>query len=106
MSIQDDDQSRQLVNCSQQYPSQYGQPTMSQLTPGQAPAKSGGLMDYIKRNKLTVAIILILIIGLIWWFFFRKGTKVDVTTNVVAPQPMVVPRTVPTVSGQVSSRMR
>lgn len=52
-----------------------------QLVPLQTPPSSGGFMDYIKRNKLLVAIVIIIIVGLIWWFCIKKNKLTDATPS-------------------------
>jgi plastocyanin domain-containing protein len=41
---------------------------------------SGGFMNYVKNNKLTVAIVIIILIALIWWFCMRKPNTSSVST--------------------------
>ena len=45
---------------------------------------SGGFMDWIKNNKLAFLIGILILAGLIWYFFMRKpaGANINVTTNV------------------------
>lgn len=49
----------------------YNEEQNPQIMPLQ-PAKSGGFMEYVKNNKVTVFIVILIIIGLIWWFCIKK----------------------------------
>ncbi|AGC02081.1 hypothetical protein H012_gp376 [Acanthamoeba polyphaga moumouvirus] len=61
-----EDLNRQMLALQQQQPAQPIQPAQS----------SGGFMDYIRNNKLTVFLILLALAALIWWFCFRKPKTV------------------------------
>lgn len=49
---------------------------MVPIQPIQAPSNPG-LMDYVRNNKLAVAIVILILIGLIWWFCIRKNGNKD-----------------------------
>ncbi|AFX92710.1 hypothetical protein CE11_00684 [Megavirus courdo11] len=51
--------------------------------PVQPAQTSGGFMDFIKNNKLTVLIIVLIIAALIWWFCFRKPKDVAAVNGAV-----------------------
>jgi hypothetical protein len=46
------------------------------------PQSSSSFMDYVRDHKLAVAIVIIVIIGLIWWFCIRKNTGASASTTV------------------------
>lgn len=62
------------------------------VTPLQ-PANSSGFMDYIKNHKMGVLIGLIILIGLIWWFCFRKKNNVDATVTSTGSTTYAIPGT-------------
>ncbi|XWV26019.1 hypothetical protein QJ857_gp1061 [Tupanvirus soda lake] len=76
-----DDQNRPLM------PMQPIQP----IQPVQPATGSGGFMDYVRNNRMTVIIAVLILIGLIWWFCMRKpdGANVNITTNVPSATPAV-----------------
>ena len=63
---------------------QYNDPDnqMLPIQPAPAPAPTGGFVNFVKNNKLAVAIGLLLLIGLIWWFCIRKKTGTPTVTNI------------------------
>lgn len=40
---------------------------------------TNNLMNFIRNNKLTVAIIVLALLGLIWWFCMRRKSTTTVT---------------------------
>lgn len=68
----------------------YEDPTsqvITQLPPGavsqSAASSGGGFMNWVKSNKLWVAIGILVLIALIWWFCIRKksGAATDITVT-------------------------
>ena len=62
------------------------QPLLQQLTASQS--NQGGFMNYIKNHKLAVAIAILILIFLIWWFCMRKKAPTTGTNITVAPNPI------------------
>lgn len=61
---------------------------MPPMQPIPAPVTStGGFMDFIKNNKLAVAIAIIILIALIWWFCIRKNGDSDKSTTITTMSP-------------------
>lgn len=64
----------------QRYTQQNATMQPMQMSP---PAPKGGLMDYVRNNKITVLIVIVIIIALLWWFCFRS--KKDSTVTITTP---------------------
>lgn len=59
---------------------QYDDPNNQMLPIQQAPAQStGGFTNFVKNNKLAVAIAILILIALIWWFCIKKNGDKGVT---------------------------
>lgn len=76
-----DEPNKQVVNIQPQYPPQYQQyPPQIQVK-----QEDTGFWHWIKHNKLATIIIILIIIGLIWWFCYKKGAGMDDATQVTLP---------------------
>ena len=51
--------------------------------------RSRSLADYIRENKVMVAIVILILAALFWWFFLRKPST-NVTTN-ISTSPTSIP---------------
>jgi len=56
-----------------------------QIMPIQPVQTKTGFMDYIRQNKLLVAIALLILLGLLWWFFVRKPTTPTTSVTTIVP---------------------
>lgn len=61
------------------------------LYPGVAPVppQSSGIINYLKQNKIVAIVILLILIGLIYWYFMKRNAvkETSVTTNITTPGP-------------------